>query len=129
MQFDDFLWKDVSDCHISEGIMGATFYLKSVKNRTCSLDYLPKSQARQLYRFAQEKEEEMSEFRRQRELENARAASGGGITVNTQESKTIQHKELNDPFENLKNLKIMLENNLISQQEFDDKKNEILEKL
>lgn len=42
------------------------------------MDYLPKAQARRLYQFAQGKEEEMGEYRRQRDLEDKRAAAGGG---------------------------------------------------
>lgn len=127
LNFQDFLWKDIVDCHIREGILGATFYVKSVKNRRVSLDYLPKSQARLLYRFAQEKEEEMSEFRRQRELEHNRA-SAGGIIMNTMENKPIKDT-MADPVESLKKLKIMLENDLISQNEFEVKKEEIIMKM
>ncbi|MEH6763742.1 MAG: PH domain-containing protein [Aequorivita antarctica] len=130
MQFDDFLWKEISDCHMKEGIMGATFFVKTIRNRVVSLDYLPKSQARLLYRYAQEREEEMSEFRRQRELENARAAAGGGIIVNTGASNDTSKNGISDnALENLKNLKVLLENNLITQEDFDTKKTEILNKL
>ncbi len=130
MQFEDFLWKEIVDCHMKEGIMGATFFVKTIKNRVISLDYLPKAQARLLYRFAQEKEEEMTEYRRQRELENARAAAGGGIVVNTSEGKSSEESQKNQyPLENLKKLKEMLEIKLISQDEFDSKKAEILSKL
>jgi len=130
MRFQDFLWKDVADCHMKEGIMGATFFMKSTKNTISSLDYLPKAQARLLYRYAQEREEEMSEYRRQRELENARAAAGGGIIVNTSENKVSKNKSsIGSPIESLKKLKEMLQNDLISQEEFDLKKSEILMKL
>lgn len=130
MQFDDFLWRDISDCHMKEGIMGATFFVKTIRNRVISLDYLPKAQARLLYRYAQEREEEMSEYRRQRELENTRAAAGGGIIVNTGVSNEAPKNSLPDnPLENLKNLKALLENNLITQEDFDTKKAEILNKL
>ena len=93
MHFDDFLWKEVGDCHMKEGIMGATFYLKTIRNRVISVDYLPKAQARLLYRYAQEREEEMAEYRRQRELEHTRAAAGGGITVNNTTATDSPKKE------------------------------------
>ncbi|UJH92965.1 PH domain-containing protein [Antarcticibacterium sp. 1MA-6-2] len=63
MDFDDYLWKEVEDCHIKEGIMGATFTLNSVKGSSIEIDYLPKAQARMLYRYAQEQEEKMTEYR------------------------------------------------------------------
>lgn len=91
------------------------------------MDYLPKSQARLLYRFAQEKEEEMSEFRRQRDLENSRAAAGGGIIVNT--VKDLDKNDSQNPVESIKKLKELLENELISKEEFEQKRNEILQKL
>lgn len=130
MQFDDFLWKEVGDCHMKEGIMGATFYLKTIGNRVVSVDYLPKSQARLLYRYAQEREEEMAEYRRQRDLEQTRAAAGGGITLNnTTATDSPKKEETNDPLENLKKLKAMFENDLINEEEFNSKKAEILNKL
>tara|TARA_R110002012_G_scaffold288722_1_gene481491 strand:- start:931 stop:1536 length:606 start_codon:yes stop_codon:yes gene_type:complete len=131
MDFQDFQWKDVRDCHMKEGIMGATFFMKTVRNQVVSLDYLPKAQARMLYRYAQEREEEMSEYRRQRELENARASAGGGITVNTNDQTKPQTSTaiVDDPMASLQKLKTLFDNSLISQEEFDSKKNEILARL
>ena len=130
MQFQDFLWKDIADCHIKEGILGATFYIKTTGKRVISMDYLPKAQARLLYRFAQQKEEEMAEFRRQRQLEHTRAAAGGGIIVNTSEGSNSKANEAkDDPMETLKRLKNMLENDIINQEEFNLKKEEILNRI
>ncbi|WP_289022313.1 PH domain-containing protein [uncultured Salegentibacter sp.] len=130
MNFRDFLWKEVADCHMKEGILGATFSVKTVKGGLISLDYLPKAQARLLYRYGQEREEEMHEYRRQQELENSRARAGGGITVNTAaDHKNSSSADNDDPVANLKKLKSLLAEELISQEEFDAKKNEILAKL
>ena len=72
----------------------------------------------------------MEDYRRQIELENSRARAGGGITVNTNsEDKKQPPEHENDPIANLKKLKGLLEQDLISQKEFDDKKAEILSKL
>lgn len=128
MQFEDYQWKDIRDCHMKEGIMGATFTVKLVNNRINRLDYLPKAQARQLYRFAQEKEEEMAEYRRQRKLEESRAAAGGVFV----QSPTMNEKpkaDVVDPMESLKKLKELLANELISQEEYDNKKEAILKTL
>lgn len=130
MDFQDFLWKDVADCHMSEGILGATFSMKTIRKQLVSVDYLPKAQARLLYRSAQQKEEEMSEYRRQRELEHTKAAAGGGIVVNAahkNDSDKPFSKE--DPMDSLKKLKVLLEDKLINQEEFDSKKAEIIAKL
>lgn len=129
MEFDDYLWKEVEDCHIREGIMGSTFTVNTTKGNTILLDYLPKSQARQLYRFAQEQEEEMREYRRQIELENARAKAGGGIIVNSTPGNREEKEEKDDPAASLRKLKNLFEQDLISREEFEKKKAEILEKL
>lgn len=128
MNFEDLMWKDVADCHIKEGIMGATFTAVTVRRRRHYMEYLPKAQARLLYRYAQEREEEMTEYRRQRELENARAAAGG-VVVQTNESKKESAEQKDDLLENLKKLKQLLENDLISKEEFDSKKSEILNRI
>lgn len=131
MDFQDYLWKDVADCHIKEGILGATFMLKTVRNFTNMLEYLPKNQARKLYQFAQQKEEEMMDYRRQRDLEDKRAIAGGGIVVNTNvpSNNISENKPNEDPFEILNKLKNLFDNQIISQEEFDSKKNDILSKL
>lgn len=135
MDFDDYLWKEIEDCHMKEGILGATFTVNTVKQESIQIDFLPKSQARMLYRYAQEQEEKMTEYRRQIELENSRARASGGITVNTTEPKKqpepeqeVENKK-DDPVASLKKLKELFEQDLISQDEYEKKKAEILERM
>tara|TARA_B100001105_G_C22341916_1_gene421714 strand:- start:548 stop:1048 length:501 start_codon:yes stop_codon:yes gene_type:complete len=92
MEFQDFQWKDVRDCHMKESILGAEFTTKITNGNMIVMNYLPKAQARKLYQFAQAKEEEMAEYRRQMDLENKRAIAGGGIVVNTTVHRQIQKK-------------------------------------
>lgn len=129
MDFQDYAWKDILDCHMKEGIIGATFSMKTIRGNMNMLDYLPKAQARKLYQFAQEKEEEMVVYRREHDLENKRAIAGGGITVNAGPPilQNVERKE--DPLETLQKLKKMLDSEIISQTEFDIKKIEILSKM
>jgi hypothetical protein len=128
MDFQDYAWKEILDCHMKEGIMGATFSMKTINGTMNMLDYLPKAQARKLYQFAQQKEEEMIIHRREHDLENKRAIAGGGITLNT--GIPVQHiEQKEDPFEVLQKLKKLLDGDLISQTEFDTKKVEILSKI
>lgn len=136
MDFQDYSWVDVADCHIKEGIVGSTFIMKTTSNYTNTMDYLPKNQARKLYQFAQEVEERMRGLRREKNLETLRA-SAGGVTVNNatpiitqspqfqQEKKTLLI-ENEDPFALLQKLKDLKENGIISPEEFEIKKNEIL---
>jgi hypothetical protein len=129
MDFQDYSWKDILDCHMKEGIIGATFSMKTIKGTMNMLDYLPKTQARKLYQFAQEKEEEMIIYRREHDLENKRAIAGGGIIVNAGApiSQNVEQKE--DLLETLQKLKKLLDSEIISQTEFDNKKTEILSKM
>ncbi|KRB57854.1 PH domain-containing protein [Flavobacterium sp. Root186] len=129
MDFQDYAWKDILDCHMKEGIMGATFSMKTIKGHINMLDYLPKAQARKLYQFAQQKEEEMVVFRREHDLETKRAIAGGGITVNAGLPIPQNQEQKEDPLETLQKLKKLLESEIISQTEFDTKKTEILSKM
>lgn len=139
MDFQDYSWVDVADCHIKEGIVGSTFMMKTTKNFTNMVDYLPKNQARKLYQFAQEVEERMRGVRREKSLETLRA-SAGGVTVNnatpiiTQPQQFQQDNkplliENEDPFALLQKLKDLKENEIISSEEFETKKNEILSRV
>ncbi len=129
MDFQDYSWKDILDCHMKEGIIGATFSMKTVRGTMNMLDYLPKAQARKLYQFAQQKEEEMIIYRREHDLETKRAIAGGGITVNAGLPIQQNTEQKEDPLETLQKLKKLLESEIISQIEFDTKKAEILSKM
>lgn len=138
MDFQDYNWVDIADCHIKEGILGATFTMKTIGNYTNMMDYLPKAQARKLYQFAQEIEEKMRGVRREKDLE-VRRASAGGVTVNNatpiiaqpfQTPQTVtQLIEAEDPFAVLQKLKGLMDNGIISVEEFENKKNEILSRV
>jgi hypothetical protein len=139
MDFQDYNWVDIADCHIKEGIVGATFIMRTTNSFTNMMDYLPKNQARKLYQFAQEVEEKMRGLRREKNLETLRA-SAGGVTVNNatpiitqpqqfQEQKKPLLIENEDPFTLLQKLKDLKENGIISPEEFESKKNELLSRV
>lgn len=128
MEFKDHQWKDVVDIHIKENMLGADFSIKTAKAADL-MDYLPKDQARRLYQFGQAKEEEAREYRRQRELEDKRAAAGGGIVVNAAPSPVAPSVPADDPMEKLKKLKQMLEAELLTQPEYDERRATILASL
>ena len=126
MEFKDHLWKDVVDIHIKENMLGADFSIKTAKGSDL-MDYLPKDQARRLYQFGQAKEEEARDYRRQRDLEDKRAAAGGGIVVNASAPAAIAPaNNADDPMEKLKRLKAMLESELLTQAEYDERRAAIL---
>lgn len=127
LNFSDILWKDVKDCHIKEGFLGTDFRIKGVNKEVGVITNLPKDQARKLYRIAQEREEEMIEVRRQRTMEESRAAAANVVVSNPIEGKSPSLG--NVTLEKLKQLKELYENDLISEAEFNSKKEEILKTL
>jgi hypothetical protein len=148
IKFIDFVWKDVVDVFIKEEIIGAIFSVKTTNGAEMGVDYLPKVQARKLYQYAQERKEEEREARRQRELEEKRAESGSfnfdsraGASQHPAEpehqpepvytSPTAAHEEPQKDVltEKLKKLKTLFDNGLISQEEYNQKKLELLSDL
>lgn len=134
--FVDFIWRDLRDCRIKEGLMGATLTMHTAQGHHVSIDYLPKAQARSLYRFAQEMEEKSLEERRSRDLEERRAAAGGIMfqggfpTPQPASAQTAPAQPTQeDPVHKLTKLKAMLDAGLITTEEYDAKKAEILARM
>ncbi len=123
MSFEDFPWRDVHDVHVKEGLLGATFSVQPIGGKLVEVNSLPKAQARKLYQFGQEMEEQVHHQRRQRDLEDKRAAAGG-IVLGTHGIPGASHAE--DPMQKLHQLKGLLDQGLITQQEYDTKKADIL---
>jgi hypothetical protein len=155
IKFMDFVWKDVVDVFTKEEIIGAVFGVKTTSNAEILVDYLPKVQARKLYQYAQERKEQEREARRQRGLEDKRAASGSiqlenermaiqqpvnPVAAPVQQPEPIQAPVALPPYqppslkpdelaEKLKKLKMLFENGLITQEEYNQKKQELLSQL
>jgi hypothetical protein len=115
MDFVDYYWKNIVDCILKEGLLGADIKVKTKDGSLLEMDYLPKSQARRLYAISKEQ-----------------------IDLN-KDSKIIVEEEkiIDEPIpieqtpedrttEVLTKLKKLYEAGLITQQEFETKKNEIL---
>ncbi|MEM7698338.1 MAG: PH domain-containing protein [Verrucomicrobiota bacterium] len=128
-KFEDFQWRQVHDVHLSEQMMGATISCTIVGGQKTSIDSIPKKQARRIYSYSQEIEEKMIEERREREMEEKRAAAGGVVFQSPAHSAPAPQATAEDPVEQLGKLKKMLEAGLIDQSEFDAKKTEIMSRL
>ncbi|MDB5023065.1 MAG: hypothetical protein JWP78_820 [Mucilaginibacter sp.] len=147
IKFIDFVWKDIADVFTKEEIIGAVFSVKTTNGSEMGVDYLPKVQARKLYQYAQERKEAEREARRLRELEQKRAESGS-INLADRASGPIQpsapepqaapvasaavHPDAPKPdelTEKLKKLRTLFDNGLISQEEYNHKKLELLSEL
>jgi hypothetical protein len=148
IKFIDFVWKDVVDVFTKEEIIGAVFSVKTTNGAEMSVDYLPKVQGRKLYQYAQERKEAEREARRLRDLEEKRAESGSfnfetPVSTPAQPSApepqhtpvTIAQPVHEEPLkqdvltEKLKKLKTLFDNGLISQEEYNQKKLELLNDL
>ena len=128
VEFEDYIWRNLKNAHVKEGMRGATLTMKTVDGREFSIDNLPKAQARKLYTMAQSMEEQVLEERRLRELEEKRAASGG-ITMHTNMPSQPEAAPQDNPVLKLKQLKEMVEAGLITQDEYDKTKAAILAKM
>jgi hypothetical protein len=155
IKFVDFVWKDIVDVHTKEEIIGAVFTVKTIAGAEMGVDYLPKVQARKRYQYAQERKEAEREARRQRELEEKRAESGSfqfdnpsnvvvqqpgshapiqlpaPEPVHTPEPVAVKEEPAKPDVltEKLKKLKMLFDNGLISQEEYNQKKLELLSDL
>lgn len=131
MDIEDYIWRDVLACRLKENILGSEFTIQTVDGAVNKIDFLPKAQARKLYTMAQEQEEIQKEVRRQRDLEEKRAGAGrlvvSGPTGLPQTS--AEQKQQDDPVAVLQKLKTLLDNQLISQEEYDAKKAEVLSRM
>jgi hypothetical protein len=109
-------------------MMSSQFFVQTVDGRQASLGELDKDQAKRLYGICQQLEQEWREKRRIREMEQARAASGGisigGMPGVTGAAETPASTE--DPVAKLAKAKAMLDQGLISEAEYDTLKAKIL---
>lgn len=128
LDFVDVRWLDVKDVHVSEGVLRATLSIQGINGHVEKVEHVPKAQARKVYRIGQEMEEEMIEFRRERMMEEDRNRANS-VVVNTAVAPQPAPSGGDDLVGRLKQLKEMLEADLISQAEFDAKKSEIMRDL
>ncbi len=129
MSFDDYLWEDLFNAKLNQGMMFSTLSFQTAGGAIHKVEYLPKVQAKKLYSICQRHEENAREVRRQKELE-ARRASAGGINFAPPPAAAaplpVAAAAAVDPVEKLASLKKMLDAGLIEQHEFDAKKAEVL---
>ncbi|MEI6089571.1 MAG: PH domain-containing protein [bacterium] len=143
MEFIEYFWKDVKNCQMKEELFGASFTIILLNNELYPIDFIPKIQARRLYKIAQEQEELHRELIRERDLEEKRASAGSvymtpapPIQENiTPISKQVQELEAEQPniepkpdeiMNSLQKLKTLFEAGLLTQEEFENKKADIL---
>jgi hypothetical protein len=154
IKFIDFVWKDIVDVFTKEEIIGAIFSVRTTNGAEMGVDYLPKIQGRKLYQYAQERKEAEREARRLRDLEEKRAESGSfnfdshapvatpvqapapepqhqpePVVIAPPQQVHVEAPKPDELTEKLKKLRTLFDNGLISQEEYNHKKLELLSDL
>lgn len=135
LQFVDVPWLKIADVHLGEDILGSTISIRGMNGYVEQVSYLPKTQARKIYRIAQDMEEKMVELRRHRAMEETRAGATN-VTVNNDLGDLVKSQTAAQPtddpvsaLKSLKSLKSMLEAGLIEEEEYALKKQQIMDRL
>ncbi|WP_134088361.1 PH domain-containing protein [Olivibacter sp. XZL3] len=137
--FEIFPWQDVKDVAFKEEFFGAKFTVIPQNNENLTVEYIPKVQARKLYQLASEALEKKREEQRLRELELKKLATPPLPKPLPEESSSERKLKIEEePFvkanaepedeitAKLKKLKLLFEKQLITQEEYENKKNDIL---
>ena len=127
LDFQDCLWMYLFDARLKEGVLFSEVSFRITNGNVFSMDYLPKPQARKVYRIAQQREEEAIETRRNRAMEESRAGAAN-IVVNAPAvaPNIASAANADDPVVKLQKLKQMLDAGLIEQTEYNATKSRIL---
>jgi hypothetical protein len=134
--FITFTWQEVKEVSFKEEFFGSKFLTIPQKGENISIDYIPKIQARKLYQFCNEQLEKQRDISTKPETDNKKP-----ITDQTDEifksDAGIKEDEASSPMSasedevttKLKKLKILFEKQLITQEEYESKKADILSQL
>lgn len=131
-EFQDYQWFDLSNAHVQQNLLGSVFSARHVSGQTLTMDYLPKESANALYRLAQEREEQARMARHQLNVDTMRA---GAAQVNVQTNIPAAAPAIpaapaaDDVVARLEKLKAMADKGLITQADFEKRKQEILAQL
>ncbi len=150
MNFKDISWKSVKEVSFKEEIFGSKFICVPLHGENIITEYIPKVQARKLYQAAYEQLEDFKEQLRQAELEERRSTTSP-VTVNTVTTEPTEEPvalfstppvapaapvapiHVEEPEDEttlkLRKLKSLFDKHLITQEEYEAKKADILDSL
>jgi hypothetical protein len=123
VDFHDFQWQDVLHTKLEQGVLSSEFSIETTDGRTAQITHLDKDQAKRLYAVCQQLDQEWREKRRVRQMEEERARSGG---IYMQNPTPAASGGDDDPVARLAKAKSMLDQELISEAEYDALKAKIL---
>ena len=143
MNFKDISWKSIKEVSFKEEIFGSKFICVPMQGENIATEYIPKVQARKLYQAAYEQLELFKEQQRQTELEAKRNVPSP-VTVNAASPEpeaapvvptpaAIAPQVVEEPEDEatlkLRKLKSLYDKHLITQEEYESKKANILDSL
>lgn len=140
MNFKDISWKSIKEVSFKEEIFGSKFICVPLHGENIITEYIPKVQARKLYQAAYEQLENFKEQQRQTELEERRSSTSP-VTVNTVSTEPSLEERVALPTPapieeqedettlKLRKLKTLYDKHLITQEEYEAKKADILDSL
>ncbi|MGB4775125.1 MAG: PH domain-containing protein [Daejeonella sp.] len=132
--FITFTWNDVKEVSFKEGFLGAKFITIPQHGENVAIDYIPKVQARKLYQFCNEQLEKQKELERNQDMEERRGFTNpvnenASYTQITEEQTPFISNKEDELTQKLKKLKTLFENQLITKEEYETKKADILSQL
>jgi hypothetical protein len=141
MNFKDISWKSIKEVSFKEEIFGSKFICVPQHGENIITEYIPKVQARKLYQAAYEQLEDYKEQQRLEELENRRSSTSP-VTVNTVAAEPVieenpafisspapVEEQEDETTLKLRKLKTLYDKHLITQEEYEAKKADILDSL
>lgn len=140
--FITFPWADIKEVSFKEEFFGSKFIAVPQRGENVTIDYIPKIQARKLYQFCNEQMERLKETLRAQEVED-RTFSVQAPTPTAFAEIIDKQPEIQAPVEEIKpieqpvdeltqklqKLKSLFEKQLITQDEYESKKADILSQL
>jgi PH (Pleckstrin Homology) domain-containing protein/putative oligomerization/nucleic acid binding protein len=142
--FITFIWEDIKEVSFKEEFFGSKFIAVPQRGENVVIDYIPKVQARKLYQVCNEQIEKNKEFARNQEVDDRKTHLGNANTSDDN-SSYIEIEEEEKPFIpqytapaeepedevtlKLKKLKTLFEKQLITSEEYEKKKADILSQL
>lgn len=137
--FITFPWSDVKEVSFKEEFFGSKFITVPQRGENVTIDYIPKIQARKLYQFCNEQIEKLKETLRTQEIEDRTFSVQTPISSAVAEITDIKRptseeiKPIEQPVDELtqklQKLKSLFEKQLITQEEYETKKADILSQL
>jgi len=136
MNFKDISWKSIKEVSFKEEFFGSKFICVPQQGENIATEYIPKVQARKLYQIANEQLEAFKEQQKQTEPEekpevveeSTSFSSPPEIVAAPAPAPAVEEPE-DEATLKLRKLKTLFDKQLITQEEYDAKKADILDTL